>query len=114
MLAAGTALSGRLTCQSDLHCEGRFVGEIDVQGHLTVGAGASVEGPLRARTVTVLGEVRGAVRGTDQVEVQSGGSVRGDVSSACVVLASGSELDGRIDIEPPCRASPCDRPDASR
>ncbi len=98
LISAGTELAGRLNCEADLQCEGRFVGELEIQGHLTVGAGAVVEGPLRARTVTVLGEVRGSVHGADRVELQSGGSVRGDVSSACVVLASGSELDGRIDI----------------
>ncbi len=69
-----------------------------MSGHLTIGAGAVVEGPLRARTVTVLGEVRGPVQAAERVELQCGGAVRGDVVSACIVLANGSELDGRIDI----------------
>ncbi|MEO7793490.1 MAG: polymer-forming cytoskeletal protein [Thermoanaerobaculia bacterium] len=98
LIAVGTELTGRLTCPSDLRCEGSFHGDIEILGDLTVCAGARVEGSLRARTVTVSGAVRGPVRGDDQVEVLRGGSVTGDISSACIVLAEGSELDGRIDI----------------
>jgi cytoskeletal protein CcmA (bactofilin family) len=98
LIPAGTELAGRLKCASDLLCEGSFVGEIEVQGDLTIGAAGCVEGPLSARTVTVIGQVRGCVHGEEQVELRRGASVEGDVSSACVVLAGGSDLDGRIDI----------------
>ncbi len=98
VIAAGTELRGRLTAEADLHFAGRMSGEIAIQGDLTVAAGACVEGPLRARSVIVAGGVRGTVRGEERVEIQRGGSVAGDVTAACVVLAVGSELDGRIDI----------------
>lgn len=98
VIAAGTELCGRLTADSDLYFAGRLSGEIAIRGELTIAAGAFVEGPLRAHTVTVAGGVRGPVHGDDRVEIVRGGSVAGDISAARVVLAEGSELDGRIDI----------------
>lgn len=100
LIGAGTELSGRLTTASDLRVEGRICGEITVAGDLTVGAAARVDGPLRARSVTVAGTVLGPVHGEERVEIVRGGSVAGDVRSACVVLGEGSELDGRIELDP--------------
>ena len=97
-IAAGTELRGQLTCDSDLRFEGSIRGEIAIRGDLAVGSVAEVEGPLRARTVTVGGKVRGPVRGEERVEILRGGSVAGDLSAACVVLAAGSEHHGQIDI----------------
>lgn len=99
VIAAGTELRGRLTVAADLLFEGSLAGELAVQGDLTVAAGASIAGPLSARNVAVAGEVRGPVHGVDRVEIRRGGSVLGDVTAACVVLAAGSELEGRIEIE---------------
>ena len=96
VIAAGSELCGRLTADSDLYFAGRLSGEIAIRGELTLAAGAVVEGPLRARTVTVAGGVRGPVHGEDRVEILRGGSVAGEISAACVVLEEGSELDGRI------------------
>ena len=99
MIAAGTELCGRLSVASDLLFQGRLTGELAVLGDLTVAAGAFIEGPLRARSVAVSGGVRGPVCAEVRVEIQRGGSVSGDISAACVVLAEGSDLDGRIEIE---------------
>jgi cytoskeletal protein CcmA (bactofilin family) len=98
VIAAGTQLSGRLTCGSDLHLEGRFTGEIVALGRVTISAGARVEGPLRARSVAVSGEVHGPVQAEEGIEILRGGSIAGDLSSACVVLAEGSDFRGRIDV----------------
>ncbi len=98
IIAAGTELRGRLAADSDLQFEGSIQGEIAIEGDLTVSRGAQVEGPVRARTVTVGGEVRGPVRAVERVEILSGGSVAGELSAACIVLAEGSELNGRIDL----------------
>lgn len=98
LISAGTELLGRLTTDSDVHFAGRIQGEIATRGDLTVHAGARVDGALLARTVTIAGDVHGPVCGAERVEVLCGGSVAGDLRSACVVLAEGSRLDGRIEI----------------
>lgn len=105
VIAAGTELRGRLTVAADLRFAGRLDGELRVRGDLTVDPGAAIDGPLEARTATIAGAVRGAVRGLEKVAVLRGGSVAGDVAAPCIVLGEGSELDGRIEIavgqEPP-------------
>ena len=98
LIAAGTELRGRLTVVDDLQFEGRLTGELSVGGDLTVAAGGGIAGPLEARSVVVRGTVRGTVHGVERVEICGGGSVAGDVTAACVVLAEGSELDGRIEL----------------
>ncbi|MEO8197446.1 MAG: polymer-forming cytoskeletal protein [Thermoanaerobaculia bacterium] len=98
VIAAGTELCGRLTVASDLRFEGRLIGELSVRGDLIVAASAGIEGPLQARSATIAGAVRGPVCGLQRVEICCGGSVVGDVTAPCIVLAEGSELDGRIEI----------------
>ena len=101
VIAAGTELRGRLDVAADLRFEGHLIGEICVQGDLTVAAGAGIDGSLAARTATIAGAVRGPVSGVDRVEICCGGSVAGDVTAPCVVLGEGADLDGRIDIPAP-------------
>jgi cytoskeletal protein CcmA (bactofilin family) len=97
-VAAGTQMTGRLTSRTDLYFAGQLTGEIAIEGQLTVAAGASIEGPVVARTVSVAGGICGSVRGDERVEVVRGGSVSGDLVAACVVLGEGSEHDGRIEL----------------
>ncbi len=98
LIAAGTLLSGRLSSDCDLRFEGHLDGEIIGSGALTVGAGACVVGPLQAHEIVVEGIVHGSVTGVERVELRRGAKVDGDVTSACVVLAEGSDLGGRIVI----------------
>jgi cytoskeletal protein CcmA (bactofilin family) len=101
LIPPGAALRGRLTIASDLLVEGEVSGALTVGGDLTIAVGGRVAGPLRARTVSVSGEVRGPVQGDERIEITRGGRVAGDLRAACVVLAEGSDLEGRIEIEPP-------------
>lgn len=97
-IAAGTRLLGRLTLPSDTHFEGTLSGELTATGALTIGSSACVEGPIQARDVVVEGTVRGPIVGTEHVELRCGARVEGDIRSACVMLAEGSDLDGRVFI----------------
>src|SRR6187402_2624995 len=95
---AGAELTGSLSGIVDLTVVGRFVGDIEATGVVTVRAGAEVEGTVHARAVVVAGKVTGPVVADERIEIVAGGSVAGDVTSPHVVIADGADLHGTVDV----------------
>src|SRR5262245_7554015 len=57
VLAAGLTIEGKIGGTGHLRVAGRFTGNIDVKGELTIEAGATVDGEVKAETVLVGGDV---------------------------------------------------------
>ncbi len=61
---------------------GRFKGDVNVQGNVTIEQGAHVNGQVNAATVMVSGEVEGNITATARVELLETGVINGDVKAA--------------------------------
>ena len=64
----------------------------------TVGPTGRVKAELSAKTVVVLGKVRGRVAASELVRIGETGSVEGAVSAPRLVVAVGARLQGRVDV----------------
>lgn len=74
-------------------------GSISLPAHtLTVGPQAEVKADITAKAVVVSGVVTGKVSAGDRVEIQSTGSVTGDVTSPRLVIAEGGSLRGKVEM----------------
>jgi len=92
------AVRGRLSGTGHVTIDGAFEGEIEVAGHVAIGAGAHVRAPIRARAVAVAGHVEGAVSAVD-VHVRAGGQLAGDVRAQSVGLDDGGALLGMVEMD---------------
>jgi cytoskeletal protein CcmA (bactofilin family) len=63
-------LDGVVTGQGNLRVAGRLKGNVDIEGDLTIEAGARVEGEMKARRITVAPGAR--MRGTMEFGWSSG------------------------------------------
>ena len=77
---------------------GRFKGDVDVRGDLTIEHGAHVTGSVRAEKVIVSGELVGNIEAASHVELMQSGSLTGDLKAATLSVAAGSRMRGQADF----------------
>ena len=71
---------------------------MQVDGNLTIDTGASLDGQVRAQTVTVSGELKGNIESAKRVELQEGGVITGDVKAGSLTVAAGSRMRGQVEF----------------
>jgi cytoskeletal protein CcmA (bactofilin family) len=98
ILAAGLTIEGKIGGNGHLRVAGRFTGNIDVTGELTVEAGATIDGEVKADTVLVGGEVRGNVASKSRVDLRESGVLIGDIKAMSLTVAAGSKMRGQAEF----------------
>ena len=69
-----------------------------MQGDLTIEKGAKLNGSVRARKITVAGELEGNIESAAQVELLSSGVIIGDLKAGSLTVAAGSRMRGQADF----------------
>lgn len=98
-LGQGLVVRGKLTGAGDVTIEGRFEGEVDVAGEVSVGENGVVSAPLHVGGLTVSGDVKGDVVATGAVKVCDGGRILGDVRAHRVSIDDGGALHGGVEMD---------------
>lgn len=98
LIAADVTIEGKIEGAGDIRIAGRFKGDVNVQGNVTVEQGAHVTGQVHAATVIVSGEIEGNVTATSRVELLESGVVSGDVRAAVLTVAAGSRMRGQAEF----------------
>ncbi len=98
LIAADVTIEGKIEGAGHVRIAGRFKGDVNVQGNVTIEQGAHVTGQIAAATVIVSGEVHGNVQASSRVELLETGSINGDVKAAVLTVAAGSRMRGNADF----------------
>jgi cytoskeletal protein CcmA (bactofilin family) len=96
VIAAGLTIDGKIEGVGHVRMAGRFKGDVNVDGDLTIEAGAKITGSVRADTVTVGGELEGNIEGASRVELLATGVLNGDLKAGSLTVASGSRMRGNV------------------
>lgn len=91
-------IEGKIEGSGHLRIAGRFKGDINVHGDLTIESGAKVNGSVRAERVTVAGELTGNIETASHVELLQTGALTGDVKSRTFSVAKGSRMRGHAEF----------------
>ena len=116
-------VNGELNASEDLTIDGRVDGTIRLTEHvLTIGPHARIKAEVFAKSVVVLGEVKGNITASDKVSLQENGSVEGDITAPRVGIHEGAHFRGSIDMktggakpsqpQPPASSRPAPPPTA--
>ena len=109
-LGKSVVIKGELSASEDLTLYGRMEGSITLPGHtLTIGPHAEIKAAVTAKAVVIQGAITGNVTAREKIEIQTTGSVLGDVESPRLAIADGGSLTGKVQM-PDARAN---RPAAS-
>jgi cytoskeletal protein CcmA (bactofilin family) len=99
-LGKSVSIKGELSGSEDMTLYGQMEGRVSLPEHLlTVGPQAAVKADIAARAVVVKGAVTGNVTAAERLEIQSSGSVMGDVISPRLVIADGGSLQGKVEMK---------------
>jgi cytoskeletal protein CcmA (bactofilin family) len=98
LIAADVTIEGKIEGSGHVRIAGRFKGDVNVQGNVTIEQGAHVNGQVNAATVMVSGEVEGNITASARVELLETGVINGDLKAAILTVAAGSRMRGTADF----------------
>ena len=96
VVAAGVTIRGDIEGPTDLHVQGKVLGDVSVQG-LILDADGEIDGSVMAAAVVISGHVSGPVE-AKAVHIKPSGRVEGDVTYATLQIDNGARLSGRLII----------------
>lgn len=98
LIAADLAIEGKIEGSGHVRIAGRFKGDVNVQGNLTIEAGAKLTGAVRAATVIIAGELEGNIEAASRVELLETGVLSGDLKAGSLTVAAGSRMRGQVEF----------------
>ncbi len=98
LIAADITIEGKIEGSGHVRIAGRFKGDVNVQGDLTIEKDAKLNGSVRARKVTVAGELEGNIDAASQVDLQQSGVLIGDLTAGSLTVAAGSRMRGQAEF----------------
>lgn len=105
LIAADLTIEGKIEGSGHVRIAGRFKGDVNVQGDLTIENGAKLNGGVRAGKVTVAGELDGNIEAASRVELLESGAINGDLKAESLTVAAGSRIRGHVECGWPDKVS---------
>ena len=106
LLGKGSQFEGKLLFEGTVRIDGKFSGEIISTDTLIVGEGAEVKATIRVGTLTCLGDYQGDATASKAIELKAPAKVRGNLTTASIVVERGVFFDGNCKMDTGGNASP--------
>jgi len=97
-VAPSTTITGKIVGKGAYVFCGAMEGDCDIEGPLTLAAGARWRGILRATDIVVAGHVEGDVIAAGRVEIASTARVTGSLAGHSIAVAEGAVIEGDIKV----------------
>ena len=98
IIAAGLTIEGKIEGTGHVRIAGDFKGDVNVQGNLTIEAGAHLTGGVKADTVVVGGQLDGNIDASSRVELLQTGVFNGELKAGSLTVAAGSRMRGKAEF----------------
>jgi cytoskeletal protein CcmA (bactofilin family) len=98
LIASDLSIEGKIQGAGHIRIAGKFKGDVHVDGDLTIEVGAKVNGGVRARRVTIAGELEGNIESATRVELLDSGAMIGDVKASILTVAPGARMRGQVEF----------------
>lgn len=98
LIAPDITIEGKIEGAGHVRVAGRFKGDINVHGDLSIDPRATVTGSVRAEKVVVAGELIGNIESATHVELTQNGALSGDLKAATLTVAAGSRMRGHAEF----------------
>jgi cytoskeletal protein CcmA (bactofilin family) len=97
-ISAELTIEGKIAGSGSIRIAGRFKGDVQVDGNVSLEAGARLEGHVKANVVSVGGELIGNIENAKRVELLETGVINGDVKAGSLTVAAGSRMRGQVEF----------------
>jgi len=97
-VSADLTIEGKIVGSGHIRIAGRFKGDVQVDGNVSLESGARLEGHVKAHVVSVGGELIGNIENAKRVELLETGVINGDVKAGSLTVAAGSRMRGQVEF----------------
>jgi len=97
-ISAELTIEGKIAGAGSIRIAGRFKGDVQVDGNVSLETGARLEGHVKASVVSVAGELIGNIENAKRVELLETGVINGDVKAGSLTVAAGSRMRGQVEF----------------
>lgn len=97
LIASDLTIEGKIEGAGHIRIAGRFKGDVNVQGDLTIESGARLNGGVRAKKVIVAGDLEGNIDSAQRVELLDSAVLTGDLKAGSLTVAAGAKIRGHIE-----------------
>jgi len=98
VIAESLTIEGKIEGAGHVRLIGKFKGDVQVDGDVTIEPGAKVTGSVRAATVVIGGELEGNIESATTVKLLETGVLNGDLKAGSLTVAAGSRMRGQADF----------------
>lgn len=98
IIASDLIIEGKIEGSGHIRIAGKFKGDVNVQGNVTIESGAKLTGGVRANTVIIAGELDGNIEAASRVELVESGVLNGDLKAGSLTVAAGSRMRGQVEF----------------
>ena len=98
ILGSGDTIEGTIEGDADLRIAGKFKGDIQIKGDLSIEKGAHIAAKINAAIVTIAGELEGNIVASSQVRLLESGQLIGDLKAPTLTVAAGSRMRGHVEF----------------
>jgi cytoskeletal protein CcmA (bactofilin family) len=99
LLGKGSQFEGKLIFEGTVRIDGKFSGEILSTDTLIIGEGAEVKANLTVGALVCLGDYAGDAKAAKSIELKTPAKVRGNLSTASIVIERGVFFDGTCKMD---------------
>jgi cytoskeletal protein CcmA (bactofilin family) len=98
VIAGDLTIEGKIIGTGHVRIAGRFKGDVQVDGNVTLDPGAHLEGHIKAAVVIIGGELVGNIESAKRVELLETGVLTGNVKAGSLTVAAGSRMRGQVEF----------------
>jgi cytoskeletal protein CcmA (bactofilin family) len=99
LLGKGSQFEGKLLFEGTVRIDGKFSGEIISTDTLIIGEGAEVKANLTVGAIVCLGDYAGDAKAQKSIELKAPAKVRGNLTTASIVIERGVFFDGTCKMD---------------
>ncbi|NOX17142.1 MAG: polymer-forming cytoskeletal protein [Chlorobi bacterium] len=100
ILSRGIKIEGKFISSGDVRLDGVVVGNVNVNGNLTLGETAKIQGDVNAKNVIVSGTIEGSVKASEKIVLESKSRLKGDLVAKILLVEEGAKFDGKSMMSP--------------
>lgn len=104
ILSGNVEIEGSITFEKELLIDGKVQGQITSDGVLTIGENADVRGEIKAKSISIFGQVHGNIAATERCELKSKCVLLGDLKAARLVMEEEATFIGQSEVIPSPRS----------
>jgi cytoskeletal protein CcmA (bactofilin family) len=98
ILGKNTSFNGNLSFKESIKINGNFIGHINASGQLIIGEEAVVQANIKAKSIVVMGTIKGDVGADEKVELLPTARVYGNIKAKKLKVSDGVIFNGKCEI----------------